>query len=440
MAGAGVDLQARFAEAMGQLLGPDFPEDIGLAVSGGSDSMAMLTLAHNWTREFGVRLWVVSVDHGLRPESRAEAELVARTCAELGHTHSILEWQGWDGKGNLQDAARDARLRLIDGWRGRVRHVLMAHTADDQAETFLMRLARGSGVDGLAGMAARRFVPRSETAEETGVGAAPPAALWSDEGFWVIRPLLSMRREDLRHYLKVLKGDWVEDPSNDDPRFDRVRMRQAMEQLEVLGLGVDRLSETAVRMARAQEALRRRAVDVAQEALRQEHGDILLSRDVLGKVEVETRLRLMAGALQYISGADYRPRLRALEEVTERVLSGGTATLHGCLIRAEKHDLRICREYGAVRDATAETGALWDGRIRITGEGIGGLLVRALGESGAAQLPQRPENWPFQSLIAHPAVFDGSRLVAFPPAGFGPDAQVDYNAGQGSLHSFLLSH
>ena len=440
MAGSGVDLQARFAEAMGQLLGPDFPDDIGLAVSGGGDSMAMLTLTHNWTREFGVRLWVVSVDHGLRPDSRAEAELVARTCTELEHSHSILTWQGWNGQGNLQDAARAARLRLIDGWRGRVRHVLMAHTADDQAETFLMRLARGSGVDGLAGMAGKRFVPREETPPTTGKGDAPPLALWSDDGFWVIRPLLAMRREDLRHYLNVLKGEWVDDPSNNDPRFDRVRMRQAMEQLDALGLGVDRLSETAARMARAQEALRRRAADVAQDALRQEHGDILMSRDALEMVEVETRLRLMAGALQYISGADYRPRLRALEEATERVLSGGTATLHGCLIRAEKHDLRICREYGAVRDATAETGALWDGRIRISDEGIDELCVRALGEKGAAQLPQRPENWPFQSLIAHPAVFDGVELVAFPPSGFGPDVHIDYEAGQGSLHSFLLSH
>lgn len=440
MAGVGVDLQARFDETMGRLLGPDFPEDIGLAVSGGGDSMAMLTLAHNWTRGFGVRLWVVTVDHGLRTESRAEAELVARTCAELGHRHSILTWQGWDGQGNLQDAARDARLRLIDGWRGRLRHVLMAHTAEDQAETFLMRLARGSGVDGLAGMAAARFVRRRGDPLRCDDPAAPPRSPWPDDGFWVLRPLLEMRRDDLRHHLHVLKGDWVDDPSNDDARFDRVRMRQAMDQLETLGLGVNRLSETAARMARAQEALRRRVVEMAQTALRQDHGDILISRDALDGTEAETRLRLVAGALQYVSGAGYRPRLRALEETTERVLSGGTATLHGCLIRAERHDLRICREYGAVRDEMAQVGALWDGRIRISGDAVAGLSVRALGEAGAAQLPDRPERWPFQSLIAHPAVFDGARLVAFPPAGFGPDAQIDYAAGQGRLHSFLLSH
>jgi tRNA(Ile)-lysidine synthase len=77
-------LAQRFAEAMGQLLGPDFPSDLGLAVSGGGDSMAMLYLAHNWTREYGVRLWVVTVDHGLRAESAAEADLVAEECAALG--------------------------------------------------------------------------------------------------------------------------------------------------------------------------------------------------------------------------------------------------------------------------------------------------------------------------------------------------------------------
>jgi tRNA(Ile)-lysidine synthase len=139
-----VSLAQRFAEAMGDLLGPEFPEEIALAVSGGGDSMAMLALAHDWARVWGLRLWVVTVDHGLRPESAAEAEMVARECALLGHPHAVLRWH-WDGQGNKMDAARRARLALIDGWRGRVRHVLLAHSRDDIAEGFLMRLAARGG-------------------------------------------------------------------------------------------------------------------------------------------------------------------------------------------------------------------------------------------------------------------------------------------------------
>lgn len=427
MTADGVDLQAAFAGAMGQLLGPDFPDALGLAVSGGGDSMAMLTLAHNWTRDYGVTLRVVTVDHGLRPDSAKEAALVARTCAELGHAHDIVVWSGWDGVGNLQDAARQARLGLINAWRGDLRHILMAHTADDQAETFLLRLARGSGVDGLAAMAPKRFVPdRTERA--------------LDNGFWVVRPLLDMRRADLRHYLKVLKGEWVDDPSNDDPRFDRVRIRQAMAGLDNLGLSVARLSETTARMARARDALRARAQEVAAEAVQHAHADLLISRDALDRAEQETVLRLLAAMLQYVSSSVYRPRLSALEDMAARVLSGGTASLHGCLIRAERNMLRVCREYAAIRASEAAIGEIWDGRVRLSGVGLSGLRVRALGEAGAARLPQRPEGLPYQSLIAQPAVFDGDRLVAFAPAKFGPAHHVDACAGQGDFHAFLLSH
>ena len=269
-------LDSHFAGVMGDLLGPEFPDEIGLAVSGGGDSMALLTLAHNWTRHMGVGLRVVTVDHGLRPESGAEAALVAAECAALGHRYDVLRWQGWDGSGNLQEAARTARLRLIGRWRGGLRHVLMAHTLDDQAETVLMRLARGSG---LAGMADRRFVPQAT----------------EDGGFWLMRPLLTVRRAELRHYLTVLKGAWVEDPSNADRRFDRVRMRQALEVLAPLGLDAAALAETAGRMARAQAALRARAAEAATRAVRVQHGDLLMDRDALAALEAETRLRLLAG-------------------------------------------------------------------------------------------------------------------------------------------------
>ena len=129
------------------------PDRIGVAVSGGSDSLALLHAARAW----GVVVEAVTVDHGLRPEAAEEAAYVAEVCRGLGVPHSVLRWEGWDGRGNLQDQARQNRYALIAGWAEarRLRSVALGHTMDDQAETLLMRLAREAGVEGLVVHAAR---------------------------------------------------------------------------------------------------------------------------------------------------------------------------------------------------------------------------------------------------------------------------------------------
>ncbi|WP_114967069.1 tRNA lysidine(34) synthetase TilS, partial [Alkalilacustris brevis] len=192
------------------LAGPgDDAPGLGVAVSGGGDSVALLLLVADWAAARGVRLRAVTVDHGLREGAAQEAEAVARLCAELGIGHDILRWQGWDGQGNLQDAARRARQGLIAGWARDhgLAAVALGHTRDDQAETVLMRLARGAGVDGLSGMAPLRLA----------VGLA-----------W-LRPLLDVGRAELRALLRARGVPWAEDPSNEDARFQRVRARRALE-------------------------------------------------------------------------------------------------------------------------------------------------------------------------------------------------------------------
>lgn len=395
-------LDQRFAEAMGAALGPEFPESIALAVSGGGDSMAMLTLAHNWTHVWGVRLRVVTVDHGLRPEAAAEAEMVARTCAELGWEHATLRWH-WDGQGNLMDAARRARLSLIDDWRGATRDVLLAHTADDVAESFVMRLARGAGVEGLAAMRPVREVP---------AGQGAPMRL--------VRPCLAMRRDELRHYLRVLQGQWVDDPSNDDETYERVRARKLVARLEAEGTltGPD-LSAAATRMARAAEALRARAAqvwrEIAAEIPPQRRGDLLCDQSGFQAVERDTQLRLLSAALRYVSGAEYPPREAPLEALLDRLLGGGGGTLHGCEARIERGRIAIFREFAAVQglSCAAEPGALWDRRWRLARAVPGGLTLRALGEDGWAQRDRAADPpVPFHAARAAPALFDGARLVA----------------------------
>lgn len=456
-------LDQRFAEAMGALIGPDFPADIGLAVSGGGDSMAMLYLAHNWTRVWGVRLWVCTVDHGLRPDSADEAALVAEDCRALGWPHATLRWH-WDGQGNLMEAAREGRLQLIDRWRGRLRHVLMAHTRDDLAETFLMRLARGSGVEGLSAMAASRPVRRDALrplAEAEVDGALPPRGERIADGpgrpdpFELVRPCLGMTRAELRHYLTVLKGRWVEDPSNDDPAYDRVRIRQALPRLAELGLTVDVLADTADRMARARDALARRALSVWNEIGQEGRvgyiptGEILFDRTGFEAVERDTQMRLLAAALQWVATADYRPRAEPLEDLMDRLLGGGGGTLHGCEARMERDGLRVFREFKAVAEVTVPhaTNELWDGRWRVFAAAwreSDGVEIRALGDTGWMQVPDKPEGCPpHHSARSLPALWQGERLLACDAMGVGPGATTHlWPMGQ-ELHgfkAFLMSH
>lgn len=449
-----MSLDQRFAEAMGDLLGPDFPPDIGLAVSGGGDSMAMLTLAHNWTHRWGVRLWVVTIDHGLRPEAASEAALVSETCAELGHPHATLRWH-WDGQGNVMDVARRARLTLIDAWRGALRHVLMAHTSDDVAETFLMRLARGSGVEGLSAMAAKRRIalPEGGVLRAGDVSGDLPPVAPREAAFHVVRPCLDMTRDELRHYLRTLKGRWVEDPTNEDPRYDRARIRRLLGLLQAEGLGADTLAATAHRMARAREALsaRARAVweaigqEVTNPATGSRIGEIRLDREGFAAVERDTQLRFLAAVLQYVSGAEYRPRAAPLEALLDRLLSGGGGTLHGVEARVHGDDLHLFREYDAVRDLEQPaSGQLWDGRWRMhmAGQDPTGLTIRALGPDGWAQIAGKPAGASFAAARSLPALWRGDALVACPPLGVGAAGATLCPMGRAdlTLPGFLDSH
>lgn len=444
-------LQQRFADAMGQLLGPDFPTDLGLAVSGGGDSMAMLYLAHNWTRDFGVRLWVATVDHGLRPESAAEAQMVAEECATLGWPHATLRWHH-DGTGNLQDAARRARLELIDRWRGKVRHVLFAHTRDDQAETFLLRLARGSGVDGLAGMtAARDVVPHplgpAALASPDFDGTLPPRDA-GPGGFRIVRPCLEMTRQELRHHAKVLKGRWVDDPSNEDRTYDRVRMRHLLNLLHDEGITAAGLADTATRMARAREALTARLVGAVDTICAEAPvGQVRIDRDGFAALEAETQLRLLTAAICYVASAEYRPRASASEALLDQLLSGRGGALHGAEVLVEKTHLRVIREASAVMTQIAAPGALWDGQWLVSSCGTGlpeDAEIRALGEAGWRQIADRSAlPLPHRAALSLCSVWSQDRLVACPVLGVGTGIEARrYVLGRrdDGFRAFCLSH
>lgn len=399
---------------------PSPPPGLGVAVSGGGDSMALLHLLARWRTEGGPEIAAVTVDHRLRPEAAAEAAFVATVCNRLAVPHHTLIWQGWDGKGNLPDQARRARYRLIADWaRGRgLSQVALGHTLDDQAENFLMRLARGSGVDGLSAMASRRKA----------------------HGILFLRPLLSARRGDLRTCLRDIGAEWVEDPTNDDDTYQRVQARRALEVLAPLGITAENLAATAHRLDMARAALNRAAFDLARVAARIEDGDVILRRDPFDVATHETQARLLAHALCWVASAEYRPRFAALREAMRQIAAGRRATLHGCLIMPRKGGYHLTREAAATPGDTAP-GALWDGRWRLSGPLQPEISIRALGKAGLAQLPApcdpaRPE----ASLLAQPAVWQGPRLVAAPLAGWSNGWLAELAQGEEDFFTSLILH
>lgn len=253
-----------------------------LAISGGPDSIALLLLAARWraSRKRGPTLVAVTVDHGLRVESKREANAVKKLARSLGVPHRTLRWTGRKPKTGLQQAARNARYKLLaeaarkaDG-----RHMLTAHTLDDQAETVLIRLARGSGVSGLAAMARSTEI----------------------EGVTLVRPLLDIPKSRLIATVKAAGVPFADDPSNRDPRFTRARLRGLLPVLEREGLVPRRLALLARRVRRANAALES-AVEEAVAALAPqpwpERGLVNFAAGAFFRLPAEVGLRLLGRAV-----------------------------------------------------------------------------------------------------------------------------------------------
>ena len=377
---------------------------IGIAVSGGGDSISLMHLAARAVA--GARLRIVSVNHGLRAEAADEIALVAEQAARLGLPHEVLDWR-WDGQGNLQAAARDGRWAAIRRWSDAsgVDTILLGHTEDDQLETLLMRLARGSGIDGLTGMA---------------------RADWRD-GLRVVRPLLDVPRAVLRNWLRQQKIPWCDDPSNEDPRFDRVRARQMFAQLETLGLSRKRLLQTAEHMQAAHLSLQRAAQDFARSHVRQDTGDLVFDKAALALDKEDAPRRVMVAALAWVGGSTYKPRFDNMLDAVTQAVKGRTVTLGGCILSAEPGGgARMTREAAATRTASREphqidgaTGVLWDRRWFLEGPMSPRVTVSALAD-GLRQCPHwRDIGLPRKSLLGSPAVWQDSQLLAAPVAGFG---------------------
>lgn len=404
---------------------PQPPDLIGVAVSGGGDSMALLHLMHVFCALHGSKLRAVTVNHGLRAEAAEEARMVQRFCARLGVQHDTLRWGDWDGRGNLQNVARDARYQRMAAWAKEhgIDTVTLGHTADDQAETVLMRLARRSGVNGLAG------IPQRTTRE----GVA-----------WV-RPLLAASRAELRDYLRGQHIDWAEDPSNENLTFDRIKARKALVHLADLGIDAAGLSVVAHNMSKARAALDWETFVAARRTACIDAGAVLFNDREMRILPEEIQRRLLVQAVNWISGRRYPARRGAVNNMLSGLRKGQAGTADGVHACRVKGYIWVFRELNAVEKLRSRPDELWDDRWRISAPGgplFGSdLEVRALGKKGIGQCPDwRDQGRPHVVLLSTPAVWQGDTVVAAPLAGWGQKWHAEVVGGKETFFTALLTH
>jgi tRNA(Ile)-lysidine synthase len=366
---------------------------VAIAVSGGSDSMALLHLVLEWRGLMteGPKLVVLTVDHGLRAESAVEARTVAAHCVRLDLEHHTFRWEGVRPTTAIQAKARAARYDLMTEWchKNSVGVLLTAHTADDQAETVLMRSGRTESAESLAGIW--------------------PERQW--QGIRVLRPLLSIRRSELRRYLAAKGVRWIEDPSNENERFERVRARR-----QLAGRDVADLVKTAVL---AQEKVRAQSemIDaiVARDVTIGQWGELRFPREAVFQLDSEELVcwcRRLVGALRGQVIAERAEFLRLAEWLADA--GRGRRTLNGLIFQRLRSEIVVGREPGRIaaswQTIPAQGQMIWDGRFAITapaGSKVGPALL-------APVIPRNPEG-PFWLLQGLPVVElpTGQRVLAF---------------------------
>ena len=326
---------------------------IGVAVSGGSDSMALLNILADCKFNRKPEIIVASIDHGLRPESKSEVEFVKKICEMKRFKHFSLKpcISLSDRQGNLQDNARSARYQLLRDWAisENIQCVLLGHTLDDQEENLLIRFLRGSGVDGLVSM--EDMVFRNDV-------------LW-------IRPLLRLRKRELRNYLRNNNYRWIEDSSNYDNKYLRVKIRKLLQQLRSLNLITPNFVKTADHMSRASKLSREIAKSDSKTLLSfNKVGQITFEVEKFSQLFEDTRYRILAGIISWFSGNFYKPRFSQLENMHNKILKVNLtgSTLGGAVFKEKNGIVTVTRELASIEEnyLVKNQKFIWDNRWLIT--------------------------------------------------------------------------
>jgi tRNA(Ile)-lysidine synthase len=395
------ELERLFASLAGARL-------IALAVSGGADSLALLDAVDRWRRQDGQRpeVLVLTVDHRLRKGSAADARTVTAIARARGLKVQTLVRKGPPPDSDVEAAARIARYRLLVTACRKVgaSHLLVAHHEDDVAETFLMRLKRGSGVFGLAAM--RPLLSAGDVA--------------------IVRPFLGISRDRLAATARVAGFTPAVDPMNADPRFDRVRVRRLMPLLAGEGIAASSLASAARRFADFADAIERAADVMLAEAVETDDQAIAwLDASRLAAAGDDVAVRAFVRILIAVGGGTYPPRFERLTPLLGAVLAHREGrfkrTLAGCVVEWRDGRFAVYREFG--REGTAPLpvrsgfAGVFDHRFVVSvGKGAPAELTLApLGEAGRRRsVAAMPRGIPAGAAATLPALWRRGKLVAVP--------------------------
>ena len=348
---------------------------------------------------------VVSVDHGLRKDARREVRFVADTCKQLGLQHKILRNTASLGDSGIQQSARDLRYRLMANWcqAQKIPALIVAHHRHDQAETVLMRLARGSGIDGLSGMAAVQSL-------ETEAGPLE-----------IIRPFLDTDPALLARIVARAKLSWIDDPSNEDVQFERVRLRKAADMLSELGLTPAALSRAAAAMRETRDHLEAQATTwLTAHAGYHFCGFYRLDKTAFMDQSMVLQVRILRHIMSRMGPVRFAPAEHSVGYLVAAIAAQphGAQTLGGCIVRWRSGDVMVGREAAAVtaqaRMPLSGKPVIWDRRFSIkiaSGKKVkSGLFAASLGAAGLRQIKQAgvqlPKGVPTCYLYVLPAIFD----------------------------------
>lgn len=390
----------------------DSASRIALAVSGGGDSLALFDCIDRWrrSRTSPPDVIVLTVDHGLRSSSKTDAVAVMALARERGLEAQTLRWTGEKPRSDIEAAARAARYRLLlaASKQAKLSHLVLAHHRDDQAETLLLRLARGSGVFGLAAMR-----PEISVGELT-----------------IFRPFLGVPKVRLSETIAAVGIEPVEDTMNMDSRFARVSMRRIMPLLAGNGIEPAGLAATAQRLAAAAEALDMVATTLIGAVVEvDDFATASIDAAVFLDAPREIRLRSLLRILLAVGGDQYPPRFERLAALADDIERHNNRvrfkrTLSGAVIEWRRGRFLVYREIGrsglskiAVRPGFT---GLWDQRFHVEiGSGAPeGLELAALGEAGRREIGIRPRNAVPGALAALPALWHGETVGAVPSLGY----------------------